>query len=186
MRRLCMSVLFLTALGLQYVSALSLYVPFTDPHAITADIEGVDESGHTTWRMGQGVPSGSFTQEPLFPPMPSGTVILGSTDAHFIQIGTANGYTASVSGDCGLSGGRLAVCTIVASAPYTTFTTVKVEAITPIEVQLAASVAASATSTSAPSVTSTGEPSTPTTGTTASSMRNRRLPRAQALLREEA
>ena len=49
----------------------TLYIPLVDPQPITADIEGVDASGHTTWRLGPGVPSGTLT--PNGAPFPSGT-----------------------------------------------------------------------------------------------------------------
>ena len=41
----------------------SLYIPILDPQPITADLEGVDDSGHTTWRIGPGVTSGTFTDD---------------------------------------------------------------------------------------------------------------------------
>ncbi|KAI0351655.1 hypothetical protein OH77DRAFT_1523989 [Trametes cingulata] len=154
MRQL-LSIPFLAALGAQHATALSLYIPFTDPQAVTADIEGVDESGHTTWRMGHGVPSGSFTDDPGFTPLPSGTVIEGSTDVQFNQIATGSGYTLSVGGDCGINDG-VALCTIVASGPHTLFTTTRAETITPIEVQVASSVAAGAAGASESSITAAG------------------------------
>lgn len=43
---------------------VTLYIPGTDPEPITADVEGVDDQGRTTWRLAPGVASGTFTEVP--------------------------------------------------------------------------------------------------------------------------
>ncbi|KAI0632826.1 hypothetical protein C8Q77DRAFT_848840 [Trametes polyzona] len=95
----------------------TLYIPLVDPQPITADIEGVDASGHTTWRLGPGVPSGTLTQD-AGSPFPSATLVAGPTDVHFVAVDPTEGASAQV--DCGL--GRtadtpLALCTLVDSDP---------------------------------------------------------------------
>ena len=42
----------------------TLYIPGFDPQAITADVEGVAADGHTTWRIGPGVTSGTYEDPP--------------------------------------------------------------------------------------------------------------------------
>ena len=46
------------------VAETTLYIPGFDAQAITADIEGVDDQGRTTWRIGPGVLSGTYEDAP--------------------------------------------------------------------------------------------------------------------------
>ncbi|KAJ8474657.1 hypothetical protein ONZ51_g7062 [Trametes cubensis] len=109
----------------------TLYIPGADPQPITADIEGVDGSGHTTWRIGQGIPSGSYTQDPGI--LVSATLVEGSTDAHFVEIDTALPF--SLSADCGISG-SIAVCTVAADIQGEASTDTETETASGFAVQL--------------------------------------------------
>ncbi|KAI0351654.1 hypothetical protein OH77DRAFT_1439155 [Trametes cingulata] len=128
-----------TDLSLSGITAATLYIPLLDPQPITADVEGVDASGHTTWRIGPGVPSGTFTQDPgLFA---SATLVEGATDAHLVEIDTVLGL--SLSGDCGISGG-VAACTVVGSANNGISTDIVTETAVGFDVQLGAATATGA------------------------------------------
>ncbi|KAI0656227.1 hypothetical protein C8Q70DRAFT_935755 [Cubamyces menziesii] len=133
----------------------TLYIPGFDPQPITADIEGVDDSGHTTWRVGQGTPSGSYTQDPGI--LVSATLVEGSTDAHFVEMDTALPF--SLSADCGISGG-IAVCTVAADIQGEASTDTETETASGFAVQLG-SVPAMTTATGS---STTGFPGT--TGST--------------------
>ncbi|KAI0351653.1 hypothetical protein OH77DRAFT_1429482 [Trametes cingulata] len=150
--------LLLFAFGAQHTIAATLYIPFLDPQPITADIEGVDASGHTTWRIGPGVHSGAFTDDSgLFT---SATLVEGATDAHLVEIDTALGF--SISGACGISGG-IAVCTVVASNGIISTDTVT-ETASGFEVQLGATPTATV---APPSVTGTPGAASQTPGASA-------------------
>ncbi|KAI0370899.1 hypothetical protein BV20DRAFT_965975 [Pilatotrama ljubarskyi] len=142
------SALLLFAFGVQHVTAATLYIPFLDPQPVTADIEGVDASGHTTWRIGPGVPSGTLTDDiGLFT---SATLVEGATDAHLVEIATGSLDGFAVSADCGISGG-IAVCIVVASGNGIISTDTATETASGFDVQLGA-----ATATGAPTASVTG------------------------------
>ena len=44
-------------------AAVSLFIPDSDPYPLTAVNLGVDSQGRTTWRLAQGVNSGSLTTD---------------------------------------------------------------------------------------------------------------------------
>lgn len=49
-------------------AVVSLLVPFADPdNAVTANYLGTDAEGHTSWSVGVGVTSGSFTNTNFIP-----------------------------------------------------------------------------------------------------------------------
>ncbi|KAH9856344.1 hypothetical protein C2E23DRAFT_811071 [Lenzites betulinus] len=142
-------------------AAATLYIPLLDPQPITADIEGVDSSGHTTWRIGPGVPSGTLTEDSgLFT---SATLIAGPTDIQLIENDTELGF--AITADCGVSGG-IAVCTVAASAASIVSTTIATETAVGFDVQVAATAAIagegpSSTGAATPGVTATGSGATP-------------------------
>ncbi|KAH9887080.1 hypothetical protein C8Q73DRAFT_795104 [Cubamyces lactineus] len=156
----------LFTLGAQNAAATSLYIPLLDPQPITADIEGVDNSGHTTWRIGPGVASGSLTEDSgLFT---SATLVAGATDAHLIENDPSLSFAITI--DCVLNSG-IAACTAVGSAAGIVSTATTTEAISAFEVQVASAptgTAATATPTAKSGQTnqsSGGTPSKTSTGT---------------------
>ncbi|OJT14261.1 hypothetical protein TRAPUB_9203 [Trametes pubescens] len=136
------------------VAAATLYIPFFDPQPITADIEGVDASGHTTWRIGPGVPSGTLTEDSdLFA---SATLVAGPTDLHLVENDTELNF--AITADCGLNG-AVAVCTVDASAGDIVSTTIITTTANAFDVQVAATAQvtptdSSGTETATPTATS--------------------------------
>ncbi|KAL1938983.1 hypothetical protein VTO73DRAFT_11136 [Trametes versicolor] len=136
------SSLVVSVLSVQYVAAATLYIPFLDPQPITADIEGVDASGHTTWRIGPGVPSGTLTDDSdLFA---SATLIAGPTDLHLIENDSSLSF--AITADCGLNG-AVAVCTVDASAVDMVSTTILTTTVAAFDVQVAATAQVTPTDT---------------------------------------
>ncbi|KAI0334143.1 hypothetical protein GY45DRAFT_1367675 [Cubamyces sp. BRFM 1775] len=122
----------LSMFGAQSAAATSLYIPLLDPQPITADIEGVDDSGHTTWRLGPGVASGTLTDDSgLFT---SATLVAGATDAHLIENDPSLSFAITI--DCGLNSG-IAACTAIGSAAGIVSTVTTTEAVSAFEVQVA-------------------------------------------------
>ncbi|KAI0830106.1 hypothetical protein BC628DRAFT_1313834 [Trametes gibbosa] len=144
--------------------ATTIYIPLLDPQPITADLEGVDSSGHTTWRIGPGVPSGTLTEDSgLFT---SATLVAGPTDMHLVENDPALSF--AITADCGVDGG-VAVCTVAASGNGVVSTTVQTETAVGFDVQVAAtaSIAGSGSSSSArgaPTPLPMPSSGTPTTG----------------------
>ncbi|EIW56686.1 uncharacterized protein TRAVEDRAFT_49506 [Trametes versicolor FP-101664 SS1] len=130
--------------GTGNVAAATLYIPFFDPQPITADIEGVDASGHTTWRIGPGVPSGTLTDDSdLFV---SATLVAGPTDLHLVENDTELGF--AITADCGLNG-AVAVCTVDASAADIVSTTIITTTANAFDVQVATTAQVTLTDTAA-------------------------------------
>ncbi|KAI1782958.1 hypothetical protein LXA43DRAFT_1068112 [Ganoderma leucocontextum] len=135
----------LTSLCAPYVSGavVSLYIPENvgGPGVpITADPIGTDNSGHTTWRIGLGAPSGTFTNVDSAFGAVTATLVEGSTDAHaFANIGGAT----SVREDCVIatataSGGvPIASCVFQIADGSSTGTIAGTETATPMPVQAA-------------------------------------------------
>ncbi|KAI0668906.1 hypothetical protein C8Q78DRAFT_1043603 [Trametes maxima] len=76
--------------------------------ALLGDIEGVDASGHTTWRLGPTMDSSgsAVLGQVLFA---SATLVVGPTDAHFVE--NVPDITFAFRADCGIDGSR-ALCTV--------------------------------------------------------------------------
>ncbi|KAH9852726.1 hypothetical protein C2E23DRAFT_825044 [Lenzites betulinus] len=147
----------------------SLYIPGFDPQAVTADIEGVDAQGRTTWRLGPGVTSGAFDEPGGL--IGSATLVADATEAHLVYANTD--VPVSLSEDCVIANG-LATCSGVASAAGTEESIVVTETASPFEVQGAAASASASGSGSQPtasgaSATSGSGSSTPTAGSGLSS-----------------
>ncbi|TFK89451.1 hypothetical protein K466DRAFT_584620 [Polyporus arcularius HHB13444] len=142
----------LAALAAVAAAETTLFIPGFDPQQITADVEGVDASGHTTYRFGPGLTSGSFTEVPGIEG--SATLVAGATDAHVVWNNPELGI--SISEDCGISGGT-ALCTVVAFAEGSLQSDTITEPASGFVVQGNA-----ATPTGAPSSSSTG--TTPSAG----------------------
>ncbi|CDO69986.1 hypothetical protein BN946_scf184836.g60 [Trametes cinnabarina] len=146
---------FLATLSARYATAdvTTLYIPGFDPQAVTADIEGVDASGHTTWRIGPGVPSGTFTEDGGMV-FASATLVEGPTDAHFVEADPM--ISVALTEDCGISGG-IAVCTMAGHIQGETTTDTETETASGFAVQFGGVPATlTATSTNAgPTVTVT-------------------------------
>ncbi|KAI9057532.1 hypothetical protein FKP32DRAFT_1598096 [Trametes sanguinea] len=153
--------LFSAAYGTRYVAAAtSLYIPFFDPDPVTAAVEeGVDDTGHTTWRLGPGVPSGTLTGDSdLFT---SATLVADATSAHLVENDSALSFAITV--DCGISNG-VAVCTDVGSEAGFVSTTTATETASAFEVQVG-----SATGTPAGTATTTGSATQTAASTTGAS-----------------
>ncbi|KAI1794725.1 hypothetical protein LXA43DRAFT_996324 [Ganoderma leucocontextum] len=135
----------------------TLYIPGFDPQAITADNIGTDGSGHTTWRLGPGVTSGTYEDPPGI--VHSATLVAGATDAHLVYDDPT--LSLSLSEDCAVNSG-LAVCTVVASAEGSLQSGVVTETATGFVVQGNAA---------SPTASGTGAASTssPTAGSSATS-----------------
>ncbi|KAI8989817.1 hypothetical protein BD414DRAFT_485265 [Trametes punicea] len=108
----------------------SLYIPGFDPQPITADIEGVDAQGRTTWRIGPGVTSGTFDQDAGIEG--SVTLIADATEAQIIWANAAASMTLSES--CAIANG-IALCSGFAAAAGTGESFVATETASPFEVQ---------------------------------------------------
>ncbi|KAI1782957.1 hypothetical protein LXA43DRAFT_1103196 [Ganoderma leucocontextum] len=114
----------LSALSHYYVSGavVSLVIPFADPdEAITANFLGTDAEGHTSWSLGPGVTSGSFTNTDF----DRDTLVAGATDVH--EVGALSTVldgvtlTLTASAGCslatGVSGGAVsAACSALGQA----------------------------------------------------------------------
>ena len=151
-------------------AVVSLLVPFADPdNAITANFLGTDSEGHTSWSVGAGSPSGSFTNTNfiggtsacmaslthIYPAdLCAGTIIAGATNAH--EVGALStvldGITATVTatGECSLAtstesgGGASAACSfsgkVVDAFSGTTTTTVITTAYTSLQTLMAVQI----------------------------------------------
>ncbi|KAM5538849.1 hypothetical protein V8D89_007571 [Ganoderma adspersum] len=74
----------LSALSSYYVSGavVSLLVLDAEPHqALAGKYLGTDAQGHTSWSVGPGTPSGSFTDTDF----PNVTLVAGASDAHQVE-----------------------------------------------------------------------------------------------------
>ncbi|KAI1782918.1 hypothetical protein LXA43DRAFT_385212 [Ganoderma leucocontextum] len=102
----------LTSLCVPYASAaiVSLYLAGDDGVPYTADPIGTDKSGHTTWRLGVGASSGTFTATQSTAG-PSATLVEGATDFHAFG---ADGST-SARVDCALASPTASGGVVVAS-----------------------------------------------------------------------
>ncbi|KAM5538861.1 hypothetical protein V8D89_007583 [Ganoderma adspersum] len=95
----------LAAICVPYTSAavVSLYIPgglADDGVPVTADPIGTDSTGHTTWVLAVGSPSGTFTASETAPTSIIGTLVAGSTDVHLSET-TADGTAiGSAREDC--------------------------------------------------------------------------------------
>ncbi|OSD03705.1 hypothetical protein PYCCODRAFT_1434096 [Trametes coccinea BRFM310] len=150
--------LFVAGYGANHVAraATSLYIPFFDPDPVTAVVEGVDDTGHTTWRLGPGVPSGTLTKDSdLFT---SATLVADATSAHLVENDSSLSFAITV--DCGISGG-IAVCTDVGSEAGFVSTTTATETASAFEVQVG-----SATGTPSGTATTTTGSATQSTAST--------------------
>ncbi|PIL26194.1 hypothetical protein GSI_11949 [Ganoderma sinense ZZ0214-1] len=188
-------VLLMSALSHGYYvsgAVVSLLVPFADPdNAVTANYLGTDAEGHTSWSVGVGVTSGSFTNTDFIP----GTVVADATNAQ--EVGALStvidGVTATITatGECSLAtatesgGGASAACSfsgqLVDAASGTTSTAVITTAYTSLQTLLAVQIpdtgsgaipTAAATSGSG-TASSTGSP--PTSTSTKNGARKERL-----------
>lgn len=68
----------------------SLYIPGAKPDAISADVLGTDDSGHTTWRLQPGVPSGTFTDADR-------AAFTGASNSFFDDIRPTEAYAVAFS-----------------------------------------------------------------------------------------
>ncbi|KAI0632828.1 hypothetical protein C8Q77DRAFT_848372 [Trametes polyzona] len=120
-------------------AAVSLFIPFIDPEPITADIVGVDTAkSETTWRIGTGVPSGTFTED-LGELFTSATLVVNPTHVQLVENDPALSF--AISADCGfVAGGQGVVCTVVGSAAGTVSTSVVTHVVSAFDVQVAATV----------------------------------------------
>ncbi|KAI0748452.1 hypothetical protein C8Q80DRAFT_739511 [Daedaleopsis nitida] len=143
----------------------TLFIPGFDPQAITADIEGVDAQGRTTYRIGGGVASGTFDVGGN-PPGVSGTLVAGSTEAHLVyNIPVAS---LAISEDCSING-EVAVCTGVVSAPDGVQTVLETETASGFVVQgntAAAPTASASANTGGASAAAGTDPASPTAAST--------------------
>ncbi|KAI0636581.1 hypothetical protein C8Q77DRAFT_511662 [Trametes polyzona] len=112
------------------VAQTSLYIPGFDPQAITADVEGVDAQGRTTYRIGPGVTSGAFEDPAGI--VGSATLVADATEAHIVYANSA--LSISLSEDCTIAN-SVAVCSVVASAEGVVQTAVATETAKPFAVQ---------------------------------------------------
>ncbi|KAI0351657.1 hypothetical protein OH77DRAFT_1429485 [Trametes cingulata] len=150
--------LVLAAAGVQSaVAATTLFIPGVDVQPITADIEGVDASGHTTWRVGPGVPSGTYTEDGLV--VVSATLVAGPTDVHFVENDTADDF--AVTEDCAISGG-VAVCTVSGHIQGQTRVDIETDTVSGFEVQFDTAQLASVTGTAATPASTTADPASGT------------------------
>ncbi|RDX43642.1 hypothetical protein OH76DRAFT_1487677 [Lentinus brumalis] len=91
---------------------VSLYLPDTEPVAMSADILGVDGS-HTTWRLSPGQASGTLSSADF----PAATLVEGPDFVHVVE----DVEGARAQADCGIKDG-VAVCTPVLSVSGTATT----------------------------------------------------------------
>ncbi|KAH9900954.1 hypothetical protein C8Q73DRAFT_786370 [Cubamyces lactineus] len=122
----------------------SLYIPGFDPQAITADVEGVDAQGRTTWRIGPGVTSGTYEDPAGI--IGSATLVADATEAHLIWENSQVSMT--LSEDCAIANG-LAVCGVVADVDGTAQSMTATETVSAFEVQGATGAAPTNTAASA-------------------------------------
>ncbi|KAI0807815.1 hypothetical protein C8Q74DRAFT_1229450 [Fomes fomentarius] len=134
----------------------TLYIPGFDPQPITADVEGVDAQGRTTYRLGAGVTSGTYEDPAGL--VNSATLVLGPSDAHLVYNDPGQ---LSLSEDCAINNG-VAQCTLVVSGDDGLQTATVQETATGFVVQGNAA-------TGLPSGTDSGSTSTPTAGSSVTS-----------------
>ncbi|KAI0752160.1 hypothetical protein C8Q74DRAFT_360490 [Fomes fomentarius] len=144
-------------------AAVSLFIPGPGiaEQAITADVQGIDSEGRTTWILKQGTPSG--TLNPVGPAF-TATLVAGPKDVHIVQ-DNVEGLNDTLNQDCGINeDGSFAVCTLSASgaASVGVFTTSVVQ----FEVQAGmTTVPPTPTSTESAAATSTASTTTDQTQT---------------------
>ncbi|CDO70410.1 hypothetical protein BN946_scf184999.g51 [Trametes cinnabarina] len=151
----------------------SLYIPLFEAPGmpIAADIEGVDESGHTTWRLAPGTLSGTFTiTNAGF--VPTATLVADATTAHLVE--NFAGFAVFETTDCGISDG-LANCVVAASGFGEASTITTMQPVSALEVQIGGTptvapspvgtdVAGLTTISSSVGTTATGAPLSPIPG----------------------
>ncbi|KAI1782917.1 hypothetical protein LXA43DRAFT_385205 [Ganoderma leucocontextum] len=150
-----------------FANPVSLFLPGAEgDEPFTADLLGTDSTGHTTWRLGIGSASGSFTATDGAGAYPSLTLIEGSSDMHIIQAIPTSGATdtnlpTQAEQNCvfstavGTQAG-VAICTILLEAADDTTTMVQTISGNLVEVQVAATVTGGGGSPSTPTVTGSG------------------------------
>ncbi|KAI9057533.1 hypothetical protein FKP32DRAFT_1340468 [Trametes sanguinea] len=158
-----LAIIFVAGYGAELVAAASsLYIPLvaTEGAPITVDVEGVDDTGHTTYLVQLGTPSGTFTANDLL--LPPATLVADATTVHMVDnLPGPSGLAYTV--DCSISNGE-AACVAAASAFGMTTLVTTTEPASSIEVQVAAAP------TSAPTTDAPGAATTmPTSGSTGSS-----------------
>ncbi|KAI0632834.1 hypothetical protein C8Q77DRAFT_1158290 [Trametes polyzona] len=148
-------------------AAVSLFIPFIDPEPITADIVGIDTAkSETTWRIGTGVPSGTFTED-LGELFTSATLVVNPTHVQLVENDPALSF--AISADCGfVAGGQGVVCTAVGSAAGTVSTSVVTHVVSAFDVQVAATVSGEQEG-ATPTPKPTGQPVGQSSGTAAAS-----------------
>ncbi|OSD03703.1 hypothetical protein PYCCODRAFT_1476658 [Trametes coccinea BRFM310] len=154
---------FFAQFGTQLASAASLYVPLlnvTDGAPISVDVEGVDDTGHTTWVVQLGAPSGTFTATDVF--LAPGTLVADATTAHFVE-NVPSGLAATI--DCGINNGQ-AACVAVASILGTATTVTTTQPVIPVEVQAASIPTSSPPLTDAAGATTMPTPTSVQSGST--------------------
>ncbi|KAI0672818.1 hypothetical protein C8Q78DRAFT_1021536 [Trametes maxima] len=109
----------------------SLFIPGFDPQAITADIEGVDAQGRTTYRIGPGATSGTFDDPAGI--VGSATLVADATEAHLVWDYPAG--SISMSEGCVIATDGVAVCSAVVSAEGTLQSAIVTETVAPFLVQ---------------------------------------------------
>ncbi|TCD64257.1 hypothetical protein EIP91_004326 [Steccherinum ochraceum] len=134
-------------------SQASLYIPSFDPQPVSAEAIGVDASGHTTWLIAPGQPSGSLTDEADF--IGTATMVAGPNDAEIVL---SNDFEY-VSESCTISN-SLANCVVVATAQGIISTTTLQETASPFPVQVGSS-ASQPTAGSGPSSPASSPTSSP-------------------------
>ncbi|PIL26053.1 hypothetical protein GSI_11807 [Ganoderma sinense ZZ0214-1] len=154
----------LTAICVPYISAtiVSLLVPgdlVDDGLPITANPIGTDSTGHTTWVLAVGAPSGTFTASETGATPQADTLVAGATDMHIIE--TSADGTAVQTGreDCVFAtptasgGAPIASCVIQVQNGQSTATLAFTEPVSFLPVQVADKTSGS----SSPAPTQTGK-----------------------------
>ncbi|KAH9852725.1 hypothetical protein C2E23DRAFT_859723 [Lenzites betulinus] len=136
----------------------SLYIPGFDPQPITADIEGVDAQGRTTWRLGPAGPSGVLEQPGGL--VGSATLVADATEAHLVYALTGD-VPVSLREDCVIADG-IAACSGVASMAGTANSIFITETASPFEVEGAAASVTASASDSGPQPTASDSATQPT------------------------
>jgi len=136
----------------------SLFIPGFDPQAISADIQGVDGQGHTTWLLHQGASSG--TLDVFF--QGTATLVEGAGEAFLTYVSAS----FTMGSDCTLAG-SLAICPATISGSVVLGT----ESAIPFPVQVGTVTttnAASPTSEVGPGVSSSADAQPSSSGQTSS------------------
>ncbi|KAI0647451.1 hypothetical protein C8Q79DRAFT_628870 [Trametes meyenii] len=135
----------------------SLFIPGFDPQAITADIEGVDAQGRTTYRIGPGATSGTYDDPAGI--IGSATLVADATEAHLVWDYPAG--SISMSEGCAIATDGVAVCSAVVSAEGTLQSAIVTQTVEPFLVQ-------GGSGTAVPTAASGASGASPTSGATAS------------------